>query len=233
MFSSASHWGYLGSLKDNNDMKTKLTLSTNSWAHVFVCKSHSPNPMPSYCARSRSIVCLMTASLAPWRRPCRPLIPFISSICSSSESNLWRYLHKKKTFVAIMHEINQLCKFFWFDKDNNHRTKTPLTFQWFHRRLFWRNSSFLDPTGPGTTAAFPLKVEMHKKRKRPKLIYFCKFLEKKEKMGLPITFRRVALSFFCLRNNEKHILKSKKGLQNITVIKNNILAKKLCVHRMK
>lgn len=166
MFSSASHWGYLGSLKDNG-MNAKLTLSLNNWEDVFVCEGNSPKPMPSYCARSRSIVCLITASLAPWRRPWRPLIPFISSICSSSESNLWRYLHKRKTFVPIMQEINQLRNFFWFDRDNNNKTKTSLTFQWFHRHLFWHNSSFLDPTGPETTAAFPLKVEMRKKRKRP------------------------------------------------------------------
>lgn len=55
--------------------------------------ANSPNPTPSYCSRSRSKVCLMAASLAPWRRPCRPLIPFTNSICSNSESNLWRYLN--------------------------------------------------------------------------------------------------------------------------------------------
>lgn len=38
------------------------------------------------------MVCLMTVSLAPWRRPWRPLIPFASSICSSSESKRCRYL---------------------------------------------------------------------------------------------------------------------------------------------
>lgn len=63
---------------------------------MYLYVEDSPNPMPSYCARSRSTVCLMTVSLAPWRRPCRPLIPFISSICSSSESNLWRYLRTHK-----------------------------------------------------------------------------------------------------------------------------------------
>lgn len=66
-------------------------------AYMYLYYEDSPNPMPSYCSRSRSMVCLMTASLAPWRRPCRPLIPFISSICSSSESNLWRYLHIHET----------------------------------------------------------------------------------------------------------------------------------------
>lgn len=162
MFSGAFHWWCQGSLKraqHHSIIKCFPTLTLNIYTCAWVCiyDEDSPNPTLSYCARSRSMVCLMTASLALWRRPCRPLMPFISSICSSSESNLRRYLRKHKahtTLVKYKH-ITELLIFAWKRKTTQIPT---FTFQWFHRHLFCCKCSFLDPSGFETTAAFHLEV---------------------------------------------------------------------------
>lgn len=131
---------------------------------LYLYDEDSPNPMPSNCARSRSMVCLMTASLAPWRRPCRPLIPFISSICSSSESNLWRYLHNTTHRLTKQQCISMLLYMFaWTDlllNLNWQVTKATwsLTFQWCHMHLSWCKPSSLDLTAPETIAASHLGV---------------------------------------------------------------------------
>ena len=57
---------------------------------------NTPRPYPSYCCRSRSIVCLMTVSREQCRLPCLSLMLFCNSICSSSLLNRFKYLKNKK-----------------------------------------------------------------------------------------------------------------------------------------
>ncbi len=84
-----------------------------TYTQIYESIGNIPKPMPSYWALSRSIVCLMTASLEQCWRPCRPLILFANSICSSSPSNRWRYLQKRiwaKMLVFIILNIHRrLC----------------------------------------------------------------------------------------------------------------------------
>lgn len=91
--------------EDQTVLQPEVSINYSFLFYFFFFKNEdSPKPTPSNCARSRSMVCLITASLAPWRRPCRPLIPFMSSICSSSESNLWRYL-KTENILLFIHFV--------------------------------------------------------------------------------------------------------------------------------
>lgn len=107
----------MSGISENNNTGWKRIFWLWMWeSTIWVHKKTSPNPTPSYSALSRSTVCLMTASLAPWRRPWRPLIPFTNSICSSSESNLWRYLNPSQ-------EHNSCQRFLHFRHWKSHRMR--------------------------------------------------------------------------------------------------------------
>lgn len=173
MFSDAFHWGCLASLRRTKHDHGRIMTVCMFIARVclYLYDKHLPNPAPSYCARSRSMVCLMTASLAPWRRPCRPLIPFISSICSSSESNLWRYLNTHEKTQAqrccntrTSHTFYMLT--FWCEWQKQ-------TFRWFHRHLFLCKQSSLDSAVLETTTASHLRDKRQITQRERSLMESC------------------------------------------------------------
>lgn len=216
MFSGVSHWWCLGSLKRTQHSIIASSCAFQHWRwiytheHEFVFYDEdSPNPTLSYCACSRSMVCLMTASLALWRRPCRPLMPFISSICSSSESNLRRYLHKHKahaTLVKYTQITQELLIFAWKKKQKQHKCQR-LPFNDFTGIFSAVNGLFWIQVALKPQQLFTWKSDKKQKgtclveRFDPSMqaVYNDKH---KNHMSLPMLLRCLALSVFCLQKKK-------------------------------